>query len=189
MAICVDLICMKDYLAVFLMCYVSFIIFAFVIYRLLKGRFAVRTKKFIIFKYHMTHTITSKYLGNLRTESLHLRSQSKIITDAPVDNNGKGEAFSPTDLLATSLATCMFTIMGIVAQKNQLNIDNAECKISKIMSQNLPRKVVEVVLEFDFLENNFDENQKEILRQAAYSCPVALSVHDDLKKTVIFNFD
>ncbi len=137
----------------------------------------------------MTHTITSKYLGNLRTESLHLRSQSKIITDAPVDNNGKGEAFSPTDLLATSLATCMFTIMGIVAQKNQLNIDNAECKISKIMSQNLPRKVVEVVLEFDFLENNFDENQKEILRQAAYSCPVALSVHDDLKKTVIFNFD
>ncbi len=136
----------------------------------------------------MTHTITSKYLGNLRTESLHLRSQSKIITDAPVDNNGKGEAFSPTDLLATSLATCMFTIMGIVAQKNQLNIDNAECRISKIMSKNLPRKVVEIVLEFDFLENDFDENQKEILRQAAYSCPVALSIHDDLKKTVIFNF-
>jgi len=136
----------------------------------------------------MSHTITSKYLGQLRTESVHLKSQSVVITDAPTDNNGKGEAFSPTDLLSTSLATCMFTIMGIVANKNQLNIDNTGCKVTKIMSSNLPRKVVEIVIEFDFPTNDFDENQKELLRQAAYSCPVALSLHSDLKKTVIFNF-
>jgi putative redox protein len=136
----------------------------------------------------MTHSITSKYLGGLRTESIHLKSQSKIITDAPLDNNGKGEAFSPTDLLSTSLATCMFTIMGIVSNKNGLNIDGTNSRVTKIMSAIPPRKVVEIIIEFDFPKNNFDENQKEILRQAAYSCPVALSLSDDLKKTVIFNF-
>lgn len=136
----------------------------------------------------MTITITTKYLGQLRTESIHLKSQNKIITDAPTDNNGKGEAFSPTDLLAASLASCMFTIMGIVAEKNALKIDGASCEVTKIMTKTAPRKIAEIIVEFNFLANDFDENQKELLRQAAYSCPVALSIHPDLKKTVIFNF-
>lgn len=135
----------------------------------------------------MSFTITSQYLGNLRTTSNHLKSNSLIITDAPVDNNGKGEAFSPTDLLATSLATCMFTIMGIVANKNNLNIDNTKCNITKIMS-NSPRKVAEIIVEFTFPKNNFDKKQQQLLQDAAHSCPVALSLSSDLKQNVIFNF-
>jgi len=136
----------------------------------------------------MTIAIKTKYLGELRTNSIHLKSGSEIITDAPLDNKGKGEAFSPTDLLSTSLATCMITIMGIVANSHNLNIENLACDVTKIMSTNPPRKVVEIIIEFHFAKNNFDEKQKEILRDAAYSCPVALSLHPDLKKTVIFNF-
>ena len=132
-------------------------------------------------------TIKTKYLGELRTESQHLKSQSLVITDAPTDNNGKGEAFSPTDLLATSLATCMITIMRIVANKNGLSIDGVSADITKIMSIN-PRKVAEIVIEFSFAQNNFDDAQKELLRQAAYSCPVALSLSADLKKTISFKF-
>lgn len=135
----------------------------------------------------MTITIKTKYLGDLRTESQHVKSQSLVITDAPTDNNGKGEAFSPTDLLAASLATCMITIMGIMANKNGLNIDGVSADVTKIMSAN-PRKVAEIAIEFTFAKNNFDETQKEILRQAALTCPVALSLHDDLKKTVQFKF-
>jgi len=135
----------------------------------------------------MTVTIKTKYLSDLRTTSTHLKSGSEVITDAPLDNNGKGEAFSPTDLLAASLATCMLTIMGIVAQKNGFNIDNTDCEVTKIMSAS-PRKVAEIVIKFSFPQNNFDEKQKEILREAAYSCPVALSLHPDLKKSVEFGF-
>ncbi len=136
----------------------------------------------------MTVTIKTKYLGDLRTTSLHLRSGSEITTDAPVDNNGKGEAFSPTDLLAASLASCMFTIMGIVADKNGFKIDGTECLVTKIMTQVLPRKIQEVIVEFNFPSNDFTKEQKQLLQDAAHSCPVALSVHPDLKKTVIFNF-
>lgn len=135
----------------------------------------------------MTITIKTKYLSNLRCESTHLKSGQKIITDAPLDNNGKGEAFSPTDLLAVSLATCMITIMGIVAQKNSLNIDDLDCDVTKIMSA-APRKVAEIVINFRFLANNFSDAQKQLLQDAAYSCPVALSLHPDLKKTVSFNW-
>jgi putative redox protein len=136
----------------------------------------------------MSVTITTKYLGELRTNSIHLKSGSELITDAPVDNKGKGEAFSPTDLLSTSLATCMMTIMGIAANAENLNIENLTCDVTKIMSSTPPRKVAEIIIEFHFSENNFDEKQKQILRDAAYSCPVALSLHSELKKTVMFNF-
>lgn len=136
----------------------------------------------------MSITIKTKYLGELRCESLHVKSGNKIITDAPVDNKGKGEAFSPTDLLATALATCMITIMGIQANQRGINIDGVECDVTKIMSAQLPRKVAEVVIDFRFAANNFSEEQKQILHDAAYSCPVALSLHPDLKKTVNFNF-
>ncbi len=135
----------------------------------------------------MSVTIQTKYLGGLRTESTHLKSQNTLITDAPTDNNGKGEAFSPTDLLATALATCMLTVMGIYADKNGLNIDGTNCDVTKIMAVN-PRRVAEIVIEFNFPKNNFDESQRKILEDAAYSCPVAFSLHPDLKKTVSFNF-
>ena len=133
----------------------------------------------------MTITIKTKYLGELRCESLHVKSGQVITTDAPLDNKGKGEAFSPTDLLAASLATCMLTIMGIAANNNSLNIDDATCEVTKVMNAN-PRKVAEIIIEFKFPQNNFSDLQKEILKNAAYSCPVALSLHPDLKKTVNF---
>lgn len=129
----------------------------------------------------------TKYLGELRTESVHIKSGNIIITDAPTDNKGKGEAFSPTDLLATSLASCMLTIMGISANNNKLNIDGTNCEITKIMATN-PRRISEIIVSFNFPKNNFDEAQKLILQEAANSCPVAFSLHSDLKKTVIFNF-
>jgi putative redox protein len=135
----------------------------------------------------MSVTIKTKYLGELRTQSTHLKSGNSLISDAPLDNNGKGEAFSPTDLLATALATCMITVMGINANKHGLNIDGIDCDVTKIMAIN-PRRVCEVIIELNFPKNNFDEAQKEMLRDAAYSCPVAVSLHPDLKKSVTFNF-
>ena len=131
----------------------------------------------------MSVTIKTKYLGELRTTSTHVKSGNSLITDAPLDNNGKGEAFSPTDLLVTSLATCMITIMGMKG----LNIDGLDCAVTKIMAVN-PRRVCEIVIEFNFAKNDFSEEQKQILRDAAYSCPVAFSLHPDLKKSVTFNF-
>ena len=135
----------------------------------------------------MSVTIKSKYLGDLRTSSVHLGSSSSLITDAPLDNNGKGEAFSPTDLLATSLATCMITVMGIAAKKSGLKIEGTECEVTKIMSAS-PRKVSEIVIKFNFSENSFSAEEKKMLEDAALSCPVALSLHPDLKKSVTFNF-
>jgi uncharacterized OsmC-like protein len=135
----------------------------------------------------MTITLKTKYLGELRTHSTHLKSGNEVITDAPIDNHGKGEAFSPTDLMCASLASCMFTIMGIVAKKLNVNIDNTESEVTKIMAEN-PRRVAEIVIIFNFPKNNFSESEKQALKDAAYSCPVALSLHPDLKKSVTFNF-
>lgn len=132
---------------------------------------------------------TSKitYNGGLRTTSVHLRSGNEIITDAPVDNKGKGEAFSPTDLLATSLGNCMLTIVGIAAQEHGFNIDGATCEITKIMAEN-PRRVAEIVVDLHFPANNYSEKDKKIIERSAYTCPVAQSLHPDLKKTVSFNY-
>ncbi|MBM3579523.1 MAG: OsmC family protein [Alphaproteobacteria bacterium] len=135
----------------------------------------------------MSITIKTKYLGELRTESVHVKSGSQLITDAPLDNEGKGEAFSPTDLLTTSLATCMITVMGIAANQCKLRIDDLKCDVTKIMTTN-PRKIAEVIIELNFAPNDFSKEQRQILQDAAYSCPVALSLHPDLKKTVSFNF-
>lgn len=132
-------------------------------------------------------TINTVYEGNLRTNAIHLQSGEKIITDAPKDNQGKGEAFSPTDLLAASLGSCMMTIMGIQARKNNVNIDGISAKITKIMAQN-PRRVSEVVIEFNMPEGNFTEGQKKLLEEAALNCPVAKSIHPGLKQTVKFNY-
>src|SRR5450759_5284752 len=94
-------------------------------------------------------TAKIKYLGNLRTELVHVRSGSVITTDAPVDNKGKGENFSPTDMVASALGSCIFTIMGIAAREHGFSIDGSTCRITKIMTES-PRKIGEIKIEFDF---------------------------------------
>lgn len=127
------------------------------------------------------------YRGNLRTECTHLRSRNMLITDAPPDNQGKGEAFSPADLLATALGGCMLTIIGIAANTHNFNIDGTEVSITKLMADN-PRRVKEVVVEFEFPANNFSAKEKVIIEKAARTCPVALSLHPDVVQTVRFNY-
>ena len=121
-------------------------------------------------------TATVLYLGGLRTECTHLASGEKIITDAPLDNHGKGEAFSPTDIFATSLAACAMTIMGLAAQTHSINIDNAQADVTKIMSATPPRKVARIVVLFKMPAHDFTPKQRDILERAAYSCPVSLSL-------------
>ncbi|HKK60691.1 MAG TPA: OsmC family protein [Salinivirga sp.] len=135
----------------------------------------------------MEPTIQTSYLGNLRTEAEHVRSGNKIITDAPVDNHGKGEYFSPTDMLSTSLTSCIFTIMGIKAEAAGFSIEGASAKTWKIMAEN-PRRVAEVRVEFDFTSCNLNEKQQNILKKLVKVSPVPLSVHDDLKQNVTLRF-
>ena len=132
-------------------------------------------------------TIETKYLGELRTHAVHVRSGNTLITDAPIDNKGRGEAFSPTDLLAASLGSCAMTIIGIAARNHGFNVDGTGMRITKIIAEN-PRRVAEVVVEFDFSENNFSKKEKAIIENAAKTCPVAKSLHPDLKQTMLFNF-
>lgn len=127
------------------------------------------------------------YTGHLHTEAIHVRSGSKIVTDAPVDNKGKGEAFSPTDLLATSLGNCMLTTMGIAAQTHNINFDGAKIKVTKVMAAN-PRRVSEVQIEFEMPKNNYTDKQKAILENTARTCPVAISLHPDIKQILTFNY-
>ena len=133
----------------------------------------------------MEETIRTSYLGELRTQATHVRSGKELITDAPLDNKGKGEAFSPTDLLATSLGSCMITIMGIAAREHGFNIDGTRAKIWKIMASD-PRRVGEVKIELTFPENNYSDKHKKIIERSAYTCPVFHSLHPDLVKTISF---
>ncbi|NOU61269.1 OsmC family peroxiredoxin [Marinifilum sp. JC070] len=135
----------------------------------------------------MMTTIKSKYLGDLRTECIHLQSGNKIFTDAPTDNRGKGEAFSPTDLLATSLGSCIMTIMGIVARDNDIDIVGTELDITKIMASD-PRRVSEVIVEFNFPDKEYTNEQKKIIESVAGTSPVPLSVHYNLKQTIKMNW-
>lgn len=132
-------------------------------------------------------TVRTKYISDLRTEATHVRSGVKLTTDAPVDNQGKGEFFSPTDLLATSLGSCMLTIMGIAARTHGFNIDGAEVSITKIMGTD-PRRVVEIVVELTFPHNNYSAKERKLLELSAKECPVANSLHPDLKQNIIFKF-
>jgi putative redox protein len=131
----------------------------------------------------MTSSIT--YLGNLRTECTHIKSGQTIITDAPTDNNGKGEAFSPTDLTATSLGTCMVTIMGLAAQNHEINIDGTKLEITKHMASN-PRKISGIEVKVILPAFNFSKKDKKILETAGLTCPVALSLHPDIKQEITF---
>lgn len=128
------------------------------------------------------------YEGNLRTRAVHLRSRSELLTDAPVDNEGKGEAFSPTDLLATSLGTCVLTIMAIAAQKRGFCIEGAVVNVRKQMAAQ-PRRISEIVLDFTFPAKNYSSEEKAILENAAKSCPVSKSLHPDLIQNFHFHFE
>lgn len=128
-----------------------------------------------------TSTIT--YQGNLRTEATHLRSGNKIITDAPVDNRGKGEAFSPTDLMATSLASCMLTIMGIRAADKGLDITGATAEMTKVMASD-PRRIARIEITIKMPENNFTDKEKKIIEAASHGCPVGKSIHPDLEEVI-----
>lgn len=131
---------------------------------------------------------TSKvtYLGNLRTSSLHLNSGSEIISDAPIDNNGKGEAFSPTDTVANGLATCMFTVMGIKARDMEIDLSNSEAEVTKIMATE-PRRISEIHIVFN-MNIAVDDKTKTILERTAMTCPVHYSLHPDIKKEITFNW-
>jgi putative redox protein len=128
------------------------------------------------------------YLGDLRTECIHLQSGNVVITDAPCDNQGKGEAFSPTDLLAASLGACILTIMGIKARDNNIDITGTEVEITKIMASEPPRRVAEVVVEFFFPGKPYTLEEKQLVESVAGTSPVPLSLHPELKQTIRFNW-
>lgn len=132
-------------------------------------------------------TIKSSYLGKLRTESEHLGSGEKILTDAPKDNNGKGEAFSPTDLVASSLASCMVTIMGIVANRSDVDLIGLKWEVTKIM-QSDPRKIKEIKIDFHWENAPSDATLLKKLKNSARTCPVALSLDPQILQTVNYNF-
>ena len=124
------------------------------------------------------------YEGYLRTKALHIQSGNSIVTDAPIDNEGKGEAFSPTDLVATALASCMLTIMGIVAERNNIEIKGTTAEVEKIMGT-MPRQISEIKIIF-FFNNNFDKITKRKLESAALNCPVSNSLNNNLKESIKF---
>ena len=127
------------------------------------------------------------YLGDLRTSSIHLQSGSEIISDAPIDNNGKGEAFSPTDTVANALGSCMFTVMGIKAQDLQIDLSNSTAEVTKIMAAD-PRRISEIHVVFNF-SVDIDTKNKTILERTAMTCPVYYSLHPDIKKVITFNWN
>jgi len=128
------------------------------------------------------------YLGNLRTKAKHLQSGTEIITDAPTDNHGKGEYFSPTDLAATSFASCILTIMGIGSENFGYNINGTKVEVTKIMGTS-PRRIAEIKAVFTFPNIYYTNRQKEALKRIVETCPVNLSLHPDIKKSVTFIFN
>ena len=132
----------------------------------------------------MTSKVT--YLGNLRTSSIHIQSGTEIISDAPLDNNGKGEAFSPTDTVANGLATCMMTIMGIKARDLQIDLEGTTAEVVKIMNAE-PRRIGAIEIVFQ-MQGTSDQKSKTILERAAMTCPVFLSLHTDVEKRITFNW-
>lgn len=135
---------------------------------------------------------TSKinYLGGLSTEAIHLKSGKIIDTDAPVDNNGRGEAFSPTDLTATSLGACAITVMSIAAGKAGHEFRGSEISITKVMSTDAPRRISRVIAEFTLRsEPALSAEEKERYERVGRTCPVALSLHPDIVQEMIFNWE
>jgi uncharacterized OsmC-like protein len=132
----------------------------------------------------MTSKVT--YLGDLRTSSIHVQSGNEIISDAPVDNNGKGEAFSPTDTVANALASCMLTVMGIKAREMNVDLKNSVAGVTKIMSTT-PRRIGAIEIDFE-LQGTDDEKDRRILERVAMTCPVFLSLNSEIEKKISFSW-
>jgi putative redox protein len=136
----------------------------------------------------MNAGMTITYQGHLRNQATHLRSGNTLITDAPTDNHGKGEAFSPTDLLCTSLASCMITLMGIAAESKGIALEKVEAQIEKVMYSD-PRRVGEIHVRIGIGDKGYTEREKAILENAAMTCPVSKSLHPDIKQVIAFNYE
>lgn len=132
----------------------------------------------------MTSTVV--YQGDLRTTMTHLQSNTEIITDAPTDNHGKGEAFSPTDLMATSLAGCILTTMAIATMNRTLNLEGAKAEVTKVMSSEPPRRIARIEMTVTMPKHDFSDDDKATLERIAHACPVARSLHPDLEQVVTF---
>jgi putative redox protein len=138
-------------------------------------------------KHDVMENMITIYQGDLKTKVLHTFSGTEIMTDAPPDNQGKGEFFSPTDLVASALGSCMLTVMGIIARNHGFNIDGTHAKITKIMGTD-PRRIAEIRVELTFPHNDYSGKEKHLIENAARVCPVANSLHPELIQTVIFNY-
>ena len=136
----------------------------------------------------MTSRIT--YKGNLRTECVHLQSKNYILTDAPTDNSGKGEYFSPTDLIATSLGSCILTTLGIFGKKENRKWDftGTQIKVAKVMYNN-PRRIGEIHMDIDFPPNDWSVADQKVIERVARTCPVRISLNPEIKIIELYNFD
>ena len=135
----------------------------------------------------MTATIKGTYKGELRNELTHLQSKNTLLTDAPTDNHGKGESFSPTDLVCGALAACMMTIMGVTAQAHDFNIDGTGYDVTKTMAAD-PRRIGQIDIVFNFPPRDYTQKQQTMLWKAAETCPVAKSLHPDIIVNISMNF-
>jgi putative redox protein len=133
------------------------------------------------------NTATARYAGQLRTEATHVASGKIIQTDAPLDNHGRGQAFSPTDLVSTALGSCMMTIMGIVAERHKWNLVDSTFEIVKHMSTEPPRRIAQIDVTFR-LPASLSPSDRTLLERSAHTCPVTLSLHPDVKQNVVFEY-
>ena len=133
-------------------------------------------------------TVTGKYLGGLRVEAKHEQSGATLITDAPVDNEGKGQSFSPTDLCSMSLGACALTIMGIFAQAHGLDIDGTTFEVTKTMSADAPRRIIKIEVTFLFPDKGYTDKDKKSLERAAKTCPVHHSLGSDVEQVLHFKW-
>jgi putative redox protein len=132
-------------------------------------------------------TATARYAGNLRTEATHVASGNVIQTDAPVDNHGRGEAFSPTDLVSTALGSCMMTVMGIVAERHQWDLVGSSFAVQKHMSTEAPRRIAQIDVTFT-LPATLAPTERALLERSAHTCPVGLSLHPDVRQNIVFEY-
>lgn len=132
-------------------------------------------------------TVTAKYLGDLRTECVHVASGTRLVTDAPVDNQGKGEAFSPTDLCATALAACAMTIIGIYGRSHDVDVTGTTIEVTKTMNAN-PRRIGKIEVVFTMPDREYTDKQKLLIERAAHTCPVHLSLHPDVEQVFTFKW-
>ncbi len=132
-------------------------------------------------------TIKTIYKGNLQTEATHLQSGNTLLTDAPIDNGGKGAHFSPTDLVVTALGSCIVTLVGKAAVVHHIDVDGTRLEITKVMKAE-PRRIDEIIIDIYLPLKNYSEKQQKIIKAAADNCPVALSLHPDIVQKLNFHF-